>query len=279
MKITQYIPVLAAVVMLTATSCTKSFNDMNTNENKPSSVQASLLLNGILFNMYDAPSTMKERWCQYYCINYDYYGNNRYDFGAGDNNYTTLKNVVKMEEEAAKSGAAALNPYAALAKFFKAYFLTKMSLSMGDLPMTEALQGLNNLTPVYDSQKKIFQQSLLWLDSANNEIAQLIAAGDATLKGDFYYKNELANWQKLVNTYRLRLLIHLSKRIDDADLNVKQQFATILSNKTKYPVMEDASDNLQFIFVHPTNDYPMNPGSFGFDGSRYNMSATYVGLL
>jgi hypothetical protein len=279
MKITQYIPVLAAVVMLAATSCTKSFNDMNQNENKPASVQPSLLMNNILFNMYDAPSTMKERWSQYYCINYDYYGNNRYDFGAGDNYYATLKNVVKMEEEATKSGAAAVNPYAALAKFFKAYFFSKMSLSMGDLPMTEALQGITNLTPAYDDQKKIFQQSLLWLDSANNELAALIAAGDNSLGGDFYYGNKLPNWQKVVNTFRLRLLIHLSKRTDDADLKVIQQFAGILSNKTKYPLMESAGDNLQFVYVHPTNDYPMNPGSFGFDALRYNMSATYVGLL
>lgn len=278
MKLTRYIPVLA-VVILAATGCKKTFDEMNTNENKPSSVPASLLLNGILFNMYDAPSTMKERWSQYYCINYDYYGNNRYDFGSGDNNFTTLKNVVKMEEEAVKGGAAPLNPYAALAKFFKAYFFTKMSLAMGDLPMNDALQGSANLTPAYDSQKKIFQQALLWLDSANNDIAQLITAQDNTLAGDFYYGNKLSKWQKLVNTFRIRLLIHLSKRTDDADLNVKQQFASILSNKTKYPVMEDASDNLQFNYIHPTNDYPMNPGSFGFDGSRYNMSATYVGLL
>ena len=278
MKLTRYIPVVA-VVILAATGCKKTFDEMNTNENKPSSVPASLLLNGILFNMYDAPSTMKERWCQYYCCNYDYYGNNRYDFASGDNNYTTLKNVAKMEEEAIRGGAANVNPYGALAKFFKAYFFTKMSLAMGDLPMDEALKGSTILTPVYDSQKKIFQQSMLWLDSANNELARLIAAQDNSLGGDFYYGNKLPKWQKLVNTFRIRLLLHLSKRTDDADLNVKQQFAGILSNKTKYPVMEDAADNLQFNFVHPTNDYPMNPGTFGFDGSRYNTAATYISLL
>src|SRR5688572_17854127 len=115
MKPTQYIILLLAV-LLAATGCKKSFDDMNRNENKPISVPASLLLNGILYNMYDAPSSMKERWCQYYCCNYDYYGNNRYDFGSGDNSFITLKNVVKMQEEAIKVGAAELNPYNALAK-------------------------------------------------------------------------------------------------------------------------------------------------------------------
>lgn len=278
MKLTLYIPLFFATV-LAATACKKSFNDMNKNENKPATVQASLLLNSILYNMYEAPNNMKERWCQYYCCNYDYYGNNRYDFGSGDDYYAALKNVTKMEEEVIKGGAASLNPYTTLAKFFKAYFFTKMSLAMGDLPMTNALQGRGNFTPDYDSQKKIFQQSLLWLDSANNELTQLITAKDNTLERDFYYGNDLSKWQKLVNTYRIRLLLHLSKRTDDADLNVKQQFAAILANKVKYPIMEDATDNLQFVYVHPSNDYPMNPGTFGFDGSRYNTSGTYIGLL
>jgi hypothetical protein len=47
----------------------------------------------------------------------------------------------------------------------------------------------------------------------------------------------------------------------------------------KYPVMEDMSDNLQFTFIYPTNNYPMNPGNFGFDALRYNTSSTYISLL
>src|SRR6185436_1441021 len=208
MKHIQY-SILFLAIFLAATGCKKSFNDMNKNENKPTSVPASLLLNGILYDMYNAPYTMKERWCQYYCCNYDYYGNNRYDFGAGDNEFFTLKNVVKMQEEAIKGGAAALNPYAALSKFFKAYFFARMSLSVGDLPMADALLGTSNLTPTYDAQKKVFQQSLLWLDSANTDLGKLIVANDNSLDGDFYSGNKLSKWQKLVNTFRLRLLIHL----------------------------------------------------------------------
>jgi hypothetical protein len=82
-----------------------------------------------------------------------------------------------------------------------------------------------------------------------------------------------------VNSYKLRLLIHLSKKSDDATLNVKQQFAQILGNKTTYPLMTDMTDNLQYTYLYPTNLYPNNPGNFGFDALRYNSSATYVGLL
>lgn len=277
MKKLFYTVVVAGIMM--ATGCKKSFNQMNINENKPTSVPASLLFNGILNDMYDAPYTMYERWCQYYCCNYDYYGNNRYDFGAGSNYYSTLKNVVKMEEEALKGGAGAVNPYAALAKFFKAYFFTKMSMQMGDIPMTEALKGAGNLTPKYDSQKKIFQQAFVWLDSANLELGQLITANNSSLAGDIYLDNNLSKWRKVVNALRIRLLIQLSKKANDADLNVKQQFSTIIGDPAKYPLMSSAADNLQYEFVNPTNKYPMSPDNFGFDALRYNTSATYIGLL
>lgn len=270
---------LSLLVLPALTGCKKSFDELYDNPNKPTSTPPSLLLNGILNSMYEAPYSDYERWNQYYLANYEYYDNNRYDFGSGSNFYSTLKNVVKMEEEAASSGLTQGNVYSALAKFFKAYFFTKMSLQEGDIPMTQALQGIANLTPAYDPQKEVFIQSFKWLDSANTELAALNAAGDNNLKGDFFYNNDLEKWQKAVNAYRLRLLINLSKKADDAELNVKQQFAAIVADKSKYPLMESIDDNLQYQYVHPTNDYPNNPDNFGFDALRYNSSATYVGLL
>jgi hypothetical protein len=279
-----------AVVLLT-TACKKSFRDMGMNENKPSSVPPALLLTGILFDMYDAPYSMKERWCQYYCCNYDYYGNNRYDFGSLNSDnikgdyYKTLKNVLLMESQAKASGGEAVNPYEALGKFFRAYFFTKMSLTVGDIPMDDALKGLENLTPNYNTQKQIFAKAFQLLEDANTDLTTLIThpnsntADGQVLKGDFYLNNQLSKWQKVVNTLRLRLLINLSKKAADADLNIKQQFTTIIGNPTKYPLMTSMDDNLQFRFTHPTNDYPMSPNNFGFDALRYNTSATYISLL
>ena len=270
--------IILITIFFAGTGCKKTFEELNTNENKPTHAPPSLLLNGILFKMYDAPYGSGERFSQYFLCNYDYYGNNRYDFGSGDNYYPTLKNANKMIEEAANSGLPAVNSYEAMAKFFRAYFFTKMSLEMGDIPMTDALQGTNNLTPAYDSQKKVFQQAFAWLDSANTELGQLITE-NATISGDIYLNNDLSKWRKVVNTFRIRLLIHLSKKADDADLGVKQQFAAILGDANKYPLMTSMDDNLQFQFTHPTNDYPMNPNNFGFDALRYNTSATYISLL
>ncbi|WP_374949171.1 SusD/RagB family nutrient-binding outer membrane lipoprotein [Mucilaginibacter sp.] len=278
--------VLPLAMLLSVTSCKKSFDQLTQNENKPNNVPASLLFNGVLNGLPDLPDGQKEIYSQYYLYNYDYYGNNRYDLGGGDDYYTTLKNVLAMEQQAAATGGAAINPYEALGKFFKAYFFSKMSLEMGDIPMTQALKGLDGLEPVYDPQKTVMLQSLDWLESANADLDQLIknptvggTGAGATLSGDIYYGNDLSKWQKAVNALNIRLLLQLSKKSTDADLKVTTRFANIINTPAKYPLMSSSADNLQYTFLAPNNYYPQNPNNFGQSGSRKNMSSTYVGLL
>ena len=106
---------------------------------------------------------------------------------------------------------------------------------MGDIPMTQALQGSANLTPAYDNQKTVFKMALALLDTANTNIGGLLAKADNTLAGDIFYNNDLRKWQKAVNTFKLRLLIHLSKKVaTDADLNIAQQFAAKLLDEGIY---------------------------------------------
>ena len=88
--------------------------------------------------------------------------------------------------------------------------------------MTQALQGTANLTPKYDTQKAVMLQCLTWLESANSDMTQLVANPSsggtglgATLGGDIFYSNNLAEWQKVVNTFRLRLLLELTKQVAD----------------------------------------------------------------
>jgi len=299
-----YIVYLLPVLMLLAvSSCNKSFQEATINKNVPATVAASLLFNGVLNDFPDLPdgayasnyqssvvykntSNKDEIWCQYYIYNYNYYGNNTYDFDSGADYYTTIKNVLEMEKQAAASGGAAINPYEAMGKFFRAYFFSKMSLDRGDIPMTDALKGLDNLTPAYDTQKSVMLQCLAWLESANSDMSILIADPTkggtglgATLSNDIFYNNSLVQWQKAVNTFRIRLLLELSKKVDDTDLNIASQFNSIITNPSKYPLMDSPADNLQYVFLSPTNYYPQTPDNFGQSGSRQNTSSTYIGLL
>jgi hypothetical protein len=255
-------------------------------------------------------------WNQYHCQNYNYYGNNIYSWTDGSlnssgvtstesnysstgpfNSYLVLKNVAQMQAEILSRGGAALNPYEAIGRFVTAYYYYNMSSLMGDVPQAQALQSAtNNLAPAYTSQEQVFLYVLNQLDSANTDFAALIAASDNTLSGaqDIYYgpgnnpkvtstAQQLLQWQKLVNSFKLRVLVALSNQASDATLNVPAEFANIYNNPAKYPIFTSQNDDFEFIYNPGNADtystYPFNPSNFGSIAGRYNMAYTYVNAL
>jgi len=285
--------IIAALGSIILASCNKKIEDLQNNPNKPTSVTPNLVLGTVLTDISGTGSAGSlggtnswdavQRWNQYFCRNYQYYGDNQYSWQSGPfDGFLVLKNVVQMESEALKRGAAKVNVYEAIGRFVKAYYFYNMTSLMGDVPLTDALSGTNQLSPSYTLQKQVFQYILNSLDSANNDFASLINSGDNTINGsaqDIYYGGNLTKWQKLVNSFRLRVLISLSKKTSDADLNVAQGFANIYNNPAKYPVFQSQSDDLQFAYIPTYDVYPTSPNNFGSDAQRYNMAQTYVQSL
>ena len=288
MKTNKLIIQLVAIITITVSSCTKTFEKYTPNPNQPTSVPAYLLLRQIENDIMVFPGGDEEKWSQYTLSTYTYYGTNEYWSGSANLKYNTLENIVAMENEAAKASAG-ITPYSALAKFFKAYVFIGMSLKVGDLPMSEALKGLGNSKPKYDTQKQIFLQSLQLLEDANTQLTTLIANSNTSLLGDFYFQDKLSGgvdpltalkkWQKVVNTYKLRVLIELSKKSADTDLNIKQKFADVIGNPTKYPIMVDMSDNWEYVYNASYNYYPNNKNNYGFDALRLCVASTWLNTL
>ncbi len=260
-------------------ACNKKYDEYQQNPNRAENVPPSLAFTSIANDLnQDRPWSLVSRWNQFDVCNFNYYGDQRYDWTGASWNFITLNNIQQMEKESKALGLPDVNAYTALGKFFKAFFYYRMTNLNGDLPLSEALKSTEATTPKYESQKEIFKQILKWLDEANTDIESLTSkAGDSKIDGDFYFA-KLSNWRKVSNTFRLRVLIGLSKKAGDADLNIKQQFADIISNKTKYPVLESGADNLQYTYNN-LNKYPSNPDNLGFDATRYNLAATYLNTL
>lgn len=270
---------LTSVVFCCIVSCSKKYEEYLQNPNRPENAPPSLIFTSVANDLnMDKPWSLVSRWNQFDICNYNYYGDQRYDWTGATWNFITLNNVKRMEEEAVRIGLPEVNPYTAIAKFFKAFFYYRMSSLNGDLPLADALKSIETPSPSYNSQKQIFQQIFKWLDEANTDLESLLSkVGDTKVEGDFYF-NKLSNWRKTVNTFRLRVLIASSKKDADADLKIKQQFNDIISNKSKFPIYESVADNLNFIYNN-INKYPSNPDNLGLDATRYNMSATYLNAL
>jgi len=275
MKKILYISILLVV---TLAGC-KKYEKYEKDPNLPGEVPPSLIFTNVINGLVYYPWSDVQKWNQFWCSNYNYYGDQKYDWTTTNFNYANLNNVKQMVAEATRIGLPENNAYSALAKFFNAYYYIDMSMRLGDIPLTEALKGQENTAPAYDTQKAVFKQALIWLEESNSDLQKLIDVNDNTLTGDFMLGNDLTKWQKVVNAYKMRLLITLSKKESDTDLNIKQKFADMIANPAKYPVMSSLDENLQYIFNTTTNKYPLNPDEYGFTATRNNMSATYLNTL
>lgn len=274
----------AVIVLLLLVSCQKRFEDLQTNPNIATSVPPDLILNRLINGVAGGmggiePWGAVARYNQFFCRNFEYYGDNQYNWNSGPFNVyqDVLKNIAQMEAEAQKSSGTDKTPYHAVAKFLKAYYYYNLTSLMGDVPMSEAAKALDGtLQPKYDTQKEVFVQILKWLEEANTDFAYLKSSTNLLIKGDIFYSGDYDKWRKLVNSYKLRVLVALSKKEADTDLRIKQRFQEVLSNAASFPVFESMADNFKYIYITPTNNYSTNPVSFGFDAIRYNMSQTYV---
>ncbi|WP_333821253.1 SusD/RagB family nutrient-binding outer membrane lipoprotein [Ohtaekwangia sp.] len=274
----------------------QNYDELSKNQNVLTSAPPSLILPGVIEHMNNENAWSGKQGsmsaAQFFVSTYDYYGTNNYDqapFTKGTDNFEyteVLQNVVQMELEARKGASTDLNPYSALGKFFKAYYFNIMSQKLGDVPLSQALQGANGKTPEYDTQKNVYIQILKWLDEANADLASIIATGNPncvgsyckSIAGDEFMGNSLAGWQKIVNTFTLRVLISLSKKENDADLKIKDKFAAIIGNPATYPVMESLEDNLQYKYNASYNNYPKNPTSQGRDAQRENVASAFLNV-
>jgi hypothetical protein len=223
------------------------------NPNQPSSATPSLLLTNISISVFNYDPTgpaYASRQLTYYER-----GNSAVDYSwtsSSFGNFDVLRQVMKMDELAAQSGE---ENYRGLAKFFRAVLFTQLTETFGDIPYSDALGALNgNTKPVYDTQEDVYVGILKELDEAN----ALLSDAKGPIGGDIIYFGKASQWKKLVNAFRLRVLIHLSKKEANTKLNIKSQFQNIISNPSIYPLMEGPQDNGQIVFngSSTSNYYP-----------------------
>lgn len=272
---------LMAATMLIA-GCQKG--DLIDNPNVASAnslVPVSLLLNHLtatVIRSSEMPWGDTYKYEQYFVSNYQYYrGLNTYNFANTTDSYDILKYALKLQQQAVAQSSN--RKYYAMAQFFKAYAYIWLTQRVGDIPMTQAGDA-TNLTPKYDTEHDVFKNSLALLDTANNIMDSLNSVGNNAgqvldASGDIFGLTNL-QWQKAINTYKIRVLIGLSKRAaDNADLNIPQQFAAIVNDSKHHPVMTGNTDNVVYKFNAASNSYPTGNSPYNNYG---NICKTYLDI-
>ncbi|MCW3090025.1 MAG: putative SusD/RagB family lipoprotein [Ferruginibacter sp.] len=261
-----YLPLILLCCVLA--SCTKNFEEINTDPNRPKEINPGVMLGQMQYRIVNtsiggARNFTHELMQVTAPRSSSSNGVHRYYITPGDgvwsgfyNNITDIEDIIQLSDKLGEKN------YKAIALVYKCWAYSILTDLYGDVPYSEAIKATEgNFQPKFDSQKDIYTQILKDLATANDlfdDTKALIYAGD-----NVYPSNALTGgknigiqrWKKFSNTLRLRLLLRLTKRQGEIDVNA--QITAILSDAVKFPVFASNADDC--IFRYP-NVYPyFNP--------------------
>jgi hypothetical protein len=279
------IKIITLLAILFLTNACKDFDELQIDPNRTSQTHPGLLLTSIqaatgesnnnnnvipTFRVINVDAALASRMIVFTdgASNEQYYGWQRSEF----TRYNTLRQIVRMEEEADR---LQLENYKHLALFLKSVNILELTKIFGDVPYTEALQTAEGIyEPAYDNQEDIYVRVLDDLKSANNGLDPALGA----ITGDVVYGGDILKWRKLINSYSLRVLISLSAKTGNARLNIIGRFQEIVNNPSQYPIFTSNEDNAALHFYDLVdNRYPyFNNNNFQ---TAYYMEESFVDLL
>ncbi len=234
-----YKTILLIATSCMALSCTKEFEEVNTDPNRIDKISPGTLLNPII---YDATSFNTSK-ADDFTFNLMQValpfpsatgGVHRYDVteNAGSSTWTTYYRLLTNVKEMYNASIQLNDPnYKAIAITLRSWIYANLSDCFGDVPMTEAARGDEGiLRPVFDKQETIYKTIIADLDSANNLFNTSLTMSFGT---EILYNNNVSNWKRFCNSLQMRLLLRVSKR---TEMNAMAKLRQMIDNPTKYPV-------------------------------------------
>jgi hypothetical protein len=261
MKILFKILMLAAVVGVGG--CKKSWLDVNTNPNTLPTASPNFVFTNALYTtatnevfQNETGSYFAAQWTQSnsYITSSTIFGYQftNSDFNYFDPIYNNLEDYQYVIENADGAGQPFLK---GPAKVMKAYLFQKLVDMYGDVPFSEALQGVKNLAPKFDDQKAIYEALIPMLDEAIANIKASPFTG-AFVSSDITTAGSLANgnstkWIRFANSLKLRILIRQS-RVPGRDAYITTQIKKAVDEGTG--------------FLGAGQDFGVNPGFVASSG-------------
>lgn len=214
MKLIKYISIITVFCLMLA-GCDDTMLDYNTDPNNPTEAPNSTLLPTAMMSTIvnlsgTDPSWISSVWVQHtagvHAQLRDYDRLAGLDASLVNNNWNNLyptifQNLNIVMEQAEEEGH---NNFLGIAKVLKAYSATYAADMWGDIPLSEANQGIDNLTPVYDSQQEVYEQALDLLSEARTALnAETVGTAGSS---DLIYGGDADAWIRA--SYALEAKIH-----------------------------------------------------------------------
>lgn len=237
-------------------SCTQDFEEINTDPNRIDQISPGTLLNPIIYGVSSFNTDRADAFTfQLMQVALPFPSANggvhRYDIteSAGNstwnNHYRWLVNIKEMEASAIAN--VDVN-YEAIALTLRAWLLSQLTDSFGDIPMEEASSGEDGIfQPKFNTQEEVYAQIFQDLERANllYDDSQAMIYGE-----DILFQNDVERWRKFTNSLHLRLLLRVSNR---SEFNSFSKLSSMVTNPETYPVFENTAESgiLQITGVTP----------------------------
>lgn len=293
------ITILGLSCMAMIFSCTKNFDEINTDQNGflSDEVSAKFFLTDTQYKLYSpdrfpywrAHLIHADRFAGQFTFGFNgcWWSDGlsyTYDPGYTDAAYGWLAGYLgnlKGFTDFVKEGGELENEYMyAMALIIKGLYYQMYTETFGMVPYTEAgVEGI--LTPKYDTQQTIYKGIIAELDEAMTIIGSTERTGlgvDDAGENDLYCGGDLQQWKRLANTLKLRIGMR-ALGADGDDFA-----ATAISEALSSPLLDDANGSVlmkkDFVIDQwAAAAYGDVWHNFGGLGSKWNVSSTLVNML
>lgn len=160
--------------------------------------------------------------------------------------------------------------HAGITKVMKAYVLFTLVDMWGDVPFSEALQGVENSSPAADDDESVYNAALALLDEAIDDLKNPVGSP----ANDLFFGGNAAAWTTLANTLKIRY--YVTTRLVNGSA-AKSGIDGILSAGD---IMDMASEDFEYPFGDsrnlPDSRHPLYGDAYDGDGADWYLSNYYM---
>ena len=133
---------------------------------------------------------------------------------------------VPENQTSALINQGSVNNQIGVSMIMKAIIMKRVTDTWGDVPYSQALKGLDNLSPAYDKQLDIYQTLITELKNGRD----LLNAGENAPAGDIIYDGNVNMWKKLANSVILQMSLTLSNKFPGTTEYAATEFNAALNH-------------------------------------------------
>lgn len=230
---------------LLASSCDKSFLDVNTNPNTlPTASPNYVFTNALntsatnMLNPNETGSYWSGQWSQSngYILSTTIFAYNftNGDFNYWDGYYDNLNDYQFVIDNADAYDQKFLK---GPAKIMKALLFQQLVDMYGNVPYSDALQGVKSLAPKFDDQKAVYESLVTSLDEAIADL-KANAFASAFSGSDLVFKGSNTKWIRFANSLKMRILMRQA-RIAGRESYIKAEINKIVTEGSGVITGED----------------------------------------